>query len=347
MTDPIDVTTLDADTSLPAGLPDDIAGRLMSYLPVHGRKILIARQSGAITGLLVALHRPTAAMLRIVWLWAGRREAGQALVAKLEELSAQAEILSWRIGEDTTQADIADEMRLLLGMPRALARRGFTERWLNNRDMSFTRVVPLYAQSTEFTCGPCSLAMSFAGFDPAQIPDRHLEIALWREATTVIGLTGPGGCDPYAMALAAAKRGFGTRLFMSTEEPVLLDRGNTEAKRDLMRFVQADFKAQALTSPITTEKREFDIAEIRDAVADGAIALLLIDQMETHGHKAPHWVVAHAVKDDVFLINDPWIDRASFETGADAHDLPVRLSVLDRMAWYGEPRYRSAIILSD
>lgn len=346
MTDLIDVTSLDADATLPAGLPEDIAGRLISYLPVHGRRILVARQSGAITGLLVALQRPTSAMLRIVWLWAGRREAGQALVVTLAEASAEAGILSWRIDAGTPAADVGDDMRLLLGLPRLADRRGFAERWLANHDMRAQRLVPYYAQSTEFTCGPCSLAMSFAGFDPSQIPDRHIEIALWREATTVIGLAGPGGCDPYAMALAAAKRGFGTRLFMSTEEPVLLDRGNTEAKRDLMRFVQADFKARALTSSVVIEAREFDIGEIRGAVTGGAIAIVLIDQMATHGEKAPHWIVVHSVKNDVFLINDPWIDRASFETDADAFDLPVRLAVLDRMAWYGEPRYRAAIILT-
>ncbi|MBK1867586.1 peptidase C39 family protein [Aestuariivirga sp. YIM B02566] len=346
MTDLIDVTSLDGDASLPSGLPEDIAGRLMSYLPVHGRRILVARQSGAITGLLVALQRPTAAMLRIVWLWAGRREAGQALVVTLAEASAEAGILSWRIDAGTSGAEVGDDMRLLLGLPQRADKRGFAERWLANHDMRTTRQVPHYAQSTEFTCGPCSLAMSFGGFDPAQIPDRHIEIALWREATTVIGLTGPGGCDPYAMALAAQRRGYRTRLFMSTEEPVLLDRGNTEAKRDLMRFVQADFKAKAHASPIIIEKREFDIAEIHDAVSLGAIAIVLIDQMATHGHKAPHWVVAHSVKNDVFLINDPWIDRDSFETEADAYDLPVRLPVLDRMAWYGEPRHRAAIVLS-
>ncbi|QIG46629.1 hypothetical protein G5V57_01955 [Nordella sp. HKS 07] len=346
MTDSIDVTTLAADASLPSGLPEDIAGRLALYLPVHGRKILIARRSGMITGVLVVLHRPTAQMFRVAWMWAGDREASQALAAKLEELSAEAGILSWRIAGETTESEIADDMRLVLGLPRDTGKRGYSERWLANHGMRAKREVPLYAQTTEFTCGPCSLAMSFAGFDPGRVPDRHLEIALWREATTVFGLTGPGGCDPYAMALAAARRGHETKLFMSTDEPVLLDRGNTEAKRDLMRFVQADFKARASAAEIAIEKRAFDIAEIRDAVAGGAIAVVLIDQMETHGHTAPHWVVAHSVKDDVFLINDPWIDRASFETGAEAHDLPVRLSVLDRMAWYGEPRYRSAIVLS-
>lgn len=341
----IDVTLLDAEAGLPFGLPEDIAGRLSSYLPVHGRKILVARQAGTVTGLLVALHRPTAAMFRIVWLWAARREATHALAVKLAQLSAEASIRSWRIAEETPEADIAEDMRMLLGIPRRADRRGFAERWLHNRDMTVARPVPLYLQSTEFTCGPCSLAMSFAGFDPAHVPTRHLEIALWREATTVIGLTGPGGCDPYAMALAAAKRGLATRLFMSTDEPVLLDRGNTEAKRDLMRFVQADFKTRALASPITIEKRAFDISEIRDCIADGAIAVLLVDQMESHGYRAPHWIVAHSVQEDDFLVNDPWIDSAAFETGADAHDVPVSLAALDRMAWYGEPRYRAAIIL--
>jgi len=42
-----DVTTLTADASLPSGLPEDIAAHLALYLPVHGRKILIARRSAS------------------------------------------------------------------------------------------------------------------------------------------------------------------------------------------------------------------------------------------------------------------------------------------------------------
>lgn len=344
MTDKIDVTVLAAGGSLPQGLPDPVADKLIPYLPVHGRIILIARRQGRIAGLLVALRRPTARMLRITWMWPqDERDIDQALAGRLAAYSGDNGIRVWRIAGS---ADVTEAQRLMLGLPAPAPDKDYAERWLGNDDPRPERRVPLYTQTTEFTCGPSSLAMSFAGLDGMTRPDRHLEVALWREATTVFGLTGPGGCDPYGVALAARKRGFATRLFMSTEEPVLLDRGNTEAKRDLMRFVQADFKTQAIEAGIAIEQRAFAIEEIAEAVAGGAIAILLIDQMETHGHHAPHWVVAHHLDDGVFFVNDPWIERDAFETDADARDLPIDRETLDRMAWYGEPRYRSALILS-
>lgn len=38
---------------------------------------------------------------------------------------------------------------------------------------------------------------------------------------------------------------------MSTPEAILIDRGNTQPKRDLMKFVEADFKSRVLAAGIT------------------------------------------------------------------------------------------------
>ncbi len=182
--------------------------------------------------------------------------------------------------------------------------------------------------------------MAFAGLDPKADMDRSLEVAIWREATTIVSMDGPGGCDPYGLALAAASRGYGTRVFMSTSEPILIDRGNTEPKRDLMKFVQSDFKTRVFEAGITVKERAFDIAELRDALTDGSIAVVLVDQRETHGRTAPHWVAVHAAGDDHFLVNDPWFEPDALETPVDVVDLPIRDAMLEKMSWYGETPYR-------
>lgn len=92
----------------------------------------------------------------------------------------------------------------------------------------------------------------------------------------------PGGCDPYGLLLAAASRSYPVKVFMSMPEAILIDRDNTEAKRDLMKFVQVGFKGSVLGAGITVEDRAFTITELGDAVAAGSIAGL-IDQMETQG----------------------------------------------------------------
>ncbi|MGO4676802.1 peptidase C39 family protein [Bosea sp. 2YAB26] len=348
----IEVTRIPGGQDAPHGLPAEVTSRLGPLLSAPGQLILVARQGSVIVGVLAGLRRRTTAMLRIVRFWVDPADAngageeiGRALVAALELISLEADILTWRIASATGDDELPPALRRLTGIAAAEQGSVYTERKLRNAQRPPKPVAPLYPQSTGFTCGPASLAMAFAGLEPAVVPDRQLEIALWREATTVIGLTGPGGCDPYGLALAVAARGYALRLFTSASEPVLLDRGNTEAKRELMTFVQADFKSRVLASGIDVEHRAFESWELRDAIAEGAIAVVLIDQMETHGRTAPHWVVVHAVHDDLFLLNDPWIETDALETEADVLDLPIHISVLERMARYGEPSYRAALLI--
>lgn len=348
----IEVTRIPGGEDALHGLPAEIASRLGPILSAPGQLVLVARQGSVIVGVLAGLRRRTTAMLRIVRFWVvsasedgDGEEIGRALVAALEQISLESDILTWRIASATGEDDLPPALRRLTGIAGAEPGSVYSERKLRNAEQPPKPVAPLYPQSTGFTCGPASLAMAFAGLEPAILPNRQLELALWREATTVIGLTGPGGCDPYGLALAVAARGYALRLFMSASDPVLLDRGNTEAKRELMTFVQADFKDRVLASGIDVDHRAFETWELRDAIAGGAIAVVLIDQKETHGRTSPHWVVVHAVHDDLVLVNDPWVETAALETEADVLDLPIRLSVLERMARYGEPSYRAALLI--
>lgn len=235
-------------------------------------------------------------------------------------------------------------MRASTGLPDAITAlaledtgRGYAQRWLGAPIIS-PHHTGHYVQSTGFTCGPVSLAMAMGAVT------RSTEIAIWREATTMIGLTGPGGCDPYGVALAAARRGFDLTLHFDTTEPVLLDRANTEAKKDLMRFVQSEFRDAAMAEldvrrdPLTPEG-------LTRAIRDGAQVILLIDQCHTHDHHAPHWVLIHAERDGMFLVNDPWAEPEDGEGPADVDCIPVPLDCLMRMGAYGDPAYHAAIIL--
>ena len=48
-----------------------------------------------------------------------------------------------------------------------------------------------------------------------------LEFQLWREATTVFASSGPGGCEPYGMAVALRRRGLHARDPCQPRRPVL------------------------------------------------------------------------------------------------------------------------------
>lgn len=217
--------------------------------------------------------------------------------------------------------------------------RGYLQRWLSD-PVPLARPVGQYNQSTGFTCGPVSLAMAMG-------PEvtRRQEIALWREATTIIGLTGPGGCDPYGVLLAAHRHGLNPELYYDSDQPSLLDRANTEQKKDLMRFAQAEFRAEVEGLGLTVHRARLDLAGMVAAVRDGGMVILLIDQMLTHSHHAPHWILLHAERDGLFLVNDPWLEPDDHETIADVDCLPMRGETLWQMGEYGDPPYHAALIL--
>ncbi len=104
-----------------------------------------------------------------------------------------------------------------------------------------------YEQSLDFTCSPASLMMAMATLDDAIRPERKLELRLWREATTVFMTSGHGGCGPYGLALAAARRGFGAQVYVSDEGVHLGDSVRSEEKKEVMRLVQEDMREELLT----------------------------------------------------------------------------------------------------
>jgi hypothetical protein len=285
--------------------------------------------AGRLAGIVAGRQRRSAALVRLT-AWQAHAGCAAALAAAFEAAARAAGAVALRAGDDMPEAIAAFALT-----PTG---RGYAQRWLGAA-LDGDPQIGAFVQTTGFTCGPAALAMAL---QPKVT--RQEEIALWREATTVIGLTGPGGCDPSGLALAAARRAGSVTLYIDTEEPVLLDRADTAEKRDLMRFVQAGFKAAAQQA-LTVVPRALTPPEMQAAVAGGARVLLLVDQCHTHDHAAPHWLLLHAVAGDVFLVNDPWCETEDGEIPADCDCLPLRAASLQAMARYGEPPYRAAIVL--
>jgi len=118
-----------------------------------------------------------------------------------------------------------------------------------------------------------------------------------------------------------------------------------------MRFVQAEFRAEATALGIGIEIREWTDADIAATLAAGGVAMVLIDQVVFHGRSAPHWVLVHGViapggSDATYVIEDPGVDAADHEIDAERFDMPVPAAQLGRMGWYGTMPYRAAVLLA-
>jgi hypothetical protein len=208
-----------------------------------------------------------------------------------------------------------------------------------------TTAVPFYEQTCDFTCGPCCLMMAMAHFEPSFVPDPVMEIRLWREATTVFMMSGPGGCEPFGLAVAAHEGGLATEILVSFHGALFLQSVRSEEKRRVMELAQVDFRRRADSYGIPASYRAFTIDDIRAAIADGKLVLVLVSGFLMFGKKVPHWVLAIGDDGDHILIHDPWVEDEKEETQSDAANIPVPYAIFMTMAQFGRDGLRAAIML--
>lgn len=206
--------------------------------------------------------------------------------------------------------------------------------------------LPFYAQSTPFTCGPCSLMMALKSLQPGFVMDRLQELNIWREATTIYLTTGHGGTSAQGLALAASARGVKAQLWLSDLRTPFIDGVRSEHKRGVIELVGQDFQQRCDAAGIVSDLQPKSLADYRSALAAGQRILLLISTYRLNRNKAPHWVWLVAMDDDYAYINDPDVDENLDQVATDNLYVPVSLENLAYMIQYGSTRYGAAVLLS-
>jgi predicted double-glycine peptidase len=176
------------------------------------------------------------------------------------------------------------------------------------------RKLPYYNQSLDFTCGPSSLMMAMTALDKSQPIDRAHELQLWREANTVFMGQGHPGSSPYGLALAAWRRGFQVTLWLSHRGPFLLDYQKKTERRKVSDLMQREDEKLLKASQIPMLLKKWSIGDLRDAMRDGAVPLVLVSTKLFHGDNTPHWVALSGIDGETVAVNDPWISRNKRQT---------------------------------
>ncbi|HET8726835.1 MAG TPA: peptidase C39 family protein [Alphaproteobacteria bacterium] len=207
--------------------------------------------------------------------------------------------------------------------------------------------VPYYPQTTDFTCGPCALMMVMRALDPALVLDRQLEIRIWREATTIYMTSGPGGCDPYGLALAAHKRGFSATVHVSVSDDQLLflEGVRSEKKKEVMRLAQEELRREVAETDIDVIPSPLSWPEMTGLIDRGVYPIVLISLYRMYREKAPHWIVVHGYDDRYIYTHDPLIDPDDWDIAADKINMPIPRWEFERMARYGKTQLRAAVIV--
>jgi hypothetical protein len=336
-----------ADYLAPLGLDAAVAEDWARFAAPQVRNLLVARSGTEIVGAAITAGRPLASYLKIGGCWASDAETGAALARAAEELAWESGCVvvkrEVRAGQPELdcfgpQDGYVEVAAPGIGAPIPDPGPPVPSAWFKWRSPGAVPAVPYMRQTTDFTCGTASLSMLLARTGIIDAPTRDLELALWRQATTI------SACDPYGLALTASRQGMLPRLFVSTTETLFLEELTTEQDRDLRRFIQGGFRAEAAQAGIEAEMRAFDVAELHDALAGGGTAIVLVDELLVHGDKCPHWIVVHGLVGEHFLAHDPWTEHAQGESWVDGYHLPLSTQALDKIAWTGEPPARAMLL---
>jgi ribosomal protein S18 acetylase RimI-like enzyme len=321
--------------------------------------LIVAAANGALAGYVLVLFRDRSVIARLYSIavapeFSGRG-AGVALLAAAEEAALERGCGVMRL-EVHERNDRAIERYRKAGYKEFgrhshyYADRGHAlrfEKVLRPR-IAFATPPRYFPQTTEFTCGPACVIMALSWADPAFKPEQAVEFALWREATTIFLSSGPGGCDPYGLAVAMRRRGLDPEVHVSRTGPYFLETVRTQDKRSVMRLTQQQFQREALQLGVRTHSAAPTESLLISAFDTGAVAIVLVSGYHMVRRRVPHWVFAFGHSGRFVLIHDPAAPRSDDRSRArpavaEASAVPWRAFM--QMTRFGRDRLSAAILV--
>lgn len=318
---------------------------------------LVAEIGGTVAGYVMILFRAGTGMARLYSLAVAPEHAGRGLGKRLLQAAEDAAERHDRI---LLRLEVREDNEAAIALYRKSGYRliGRIEDYYEDGTaaLRFEKPVrgdaglpvaktPFYEQTTDFTCGSACLVMALGRFVSTDYLDPVWEIRLWREATTVFMLAGPGGCEPFGLAVTARTHGLEPTIFCSQPDLLFLETVRNPEKRKVMELAQVDFRQRAEGLGIATHFSPFSLDDIRTAIAGGKLVAVLVSGYLMFGKKVPHWVLAHGDDGRHIMIHDPWVEEERGETVADAANLPVPYAVFERISRFGRTNLRAAVFL--
>jgi ribosomal protein S18 acetylase RimI-like enzyme len=203
---------------------------------------------------------------------------------------------------------------------------------------------PYFHQTSEFTCGPACMMMALAWADRRFKPAPAFEFQLWREATTIFTGAGPGGCEPYGMAVALRRRGLRPEIYASHRGPYFLDTVSADRRR-VMELTQSEFRREASTLAIPSHHAPVNESILMRAFDAGNVAIVLVSGYHMVPRGKPHWIFAFGRDGPHVFMHDPAAVRDDQGMAAAAETYAVPWTAFERVAHLGRERLSAAIVI--
>lgn len=327
------------------------------FLKSSNAVLLVAEQDGALCGAAVVLLRATSDAARLYSIAVAPDQAGRgvgrALLAAAEGAALARGCAFLRLEAHESNARAIDFYRRAgyreFGRyPRYYQDRGAALRFEKPLPPPAVRLAdapPYFHQTTEFTCGPACILMALAWADRGFRPSPALEFRLWREATTIFMSSGPGGCEPFGIAVALKRRGLSPEVFVTRPGPYFLDAVRSEEKRRAMRITQEDFAEEARNLGVATHLTCASESVLMAALDKGAVAIALVSGHRMTPRGPPHWVFVFGREGRFVLLHDPAAFRDENGDAVAPETYAAPLPAFMRMTRCGRDNLRAAIIV--
>lgn len=335
---------------------DRIAPRQMRRFIKSPQSVLfVAEEEGRITGYgLVLFHRGTQ-LARLYSLAVDPEFRGRHIA---QQLLAACEAAALENGFNTLRLEVRNDnhaarnlyekcgykpLKVLIHYYDDLADGIRMQKRLSPVEAKHLLPLPLYVQTTPFTCGPSCLMMSLSYLDPDFQPSRQLELQLWREATTIFMASGHGGCSGHGLAMAAHRRGCDVELWAQSKSTPFIDSVRDPKKKDIIELVHLDFCQQLEEAAVPVVDAMPSVEQIEIWLKQGMCLLMLISTYRFNGCKEPHWIVLSGVSEQFFFFHDPYAeDRA--DSSHRAH-IPLNKAGLSQILGFGRQKHTACVVL--
>jgi ribosomal protein S18 acetylase RimI-like enzyme len=318
--------------------------------------LIVAEHGGKLAGYALVLFRPDSAIARLYSIAVAPHAAGKgvgpALLAAAEAAASRRHCTHLRL-------------EVHEGNARAIARYRKSGYDLFGRHLDYyddhghalrfekkiaplprlAKAPPYFHQTTEFTCGPACMMMALAWADPSWRPDPAFEFKLWREATTIAMASGPGGCEPYGIAVTLKRHGLLPEIHVSRPGPYFLHTTRSEDNRRVMRLAQAEFHREAGELSIPTHLTPPGESVLMRAFDTGAAAVVMVSGYHMVRRGIPHWVFAFGHEGRYVLLHDPAARRDEQGAMLGPETYAVPWTKFERMMRLDRENLRAAVVV--
>jgi ribosomal protein S18 acetylase RimI-like enzyme len=331
---------------------------LQRFLTSRTADVLLAEEAtGRLAGTAIVLYRPRSTIARLYSIAVaphlGGRGVGPMLLAAAEAAALARGCLSIRL--EVHQGNHAAISRYRksgyreFGRHRRYYEDGGDALRFEKRLVPNVRVLqtapPYFYQTSEFTCGPACIMMALGWADRSFKPAPAFEFQLWREATTIVSSSGPGGCEPFGMAVTLKRHGLAPEVYVSRGPPYFLEHTLSAERRRAMELTQFAHRKEADALGIPAHLIPVSESVLMRAFDAGSVAIVLVSGYHMVPRGKPHWIFAFGRDGPHILLHDPAAIRDEQGMAAAAETYAVPWTVFERVTHLGRERLSAAIVI--